>query len=282
MPDNLPPDQIPPAIADAQSVEQYTGLDAELYDVDYADYNTGDIEFYVEEAVKCGSTVLELACGTGRITFPIAEAGVEVVGVELSPDMLAVAERKVKTIPADIARKITLVQGDMRDFQLDRKFDLVLIPFRAFICLMTVEDQKQALQNVMKHLSPNGRLILNFYDPDLREILDQNERLSNVQQLMNSFVHPVSGHQVKEWSTWDCNITEQIIEEFRNYVEYDSDGSILKSTLVTLRVRYIFRWEMHHLLELCGFNVDALYGDFNRNAFRARGEQIWVASRAGE
>jgi len=258
--------------------EQYTGLDAELYDIDYSDYDTGDKEFYVVEAVKCGKPMLELACGTGRITIPTAVAGVEVIGIDISEDMLAIARQKVSELDPDVAARITLLQGDMRDFQLDRKFDLITIPFRAFICLTSADDQKAALRNVHRHLNPGGKLILNFFDPDLREVLDQSERFRNVQKLMNRFTHPVTGNRVKEWSTWDYNITEQLIEEVRNFIEYAADDSIVKSTFFSFKLRYIFRWEMHHLFELCGFKVEELYGDFNRGPFRAGGEQVWIVT----
>jgi ubiquinone/menaquinone biosynthesis C-methylase UbiE len=260
------------------SIEQYRGLDAELYDTDYADYPTDDIQFYVEEAVGCGSPLLELGCGTGRITIPIARAGIPVTGIDISMDMLEIATRKISRLQPDIAGRIELLQGDMRDFQLDRTFDLVIIPFRAFICLLTVEHQKQALLNVRRHITPGGRLILNFYDPNLREILDYEEKRRSVQQLMNRFKHPVSGNQVSEWSNWIYDLTEQTVEEVRNYIEEDAEGTIVSSTVVKLRVRYLYRWEMHHLLELCGYRVEQLYSDFKRKPFRARGEQIWVAS----
>ena len=259
------------------TLEQYRGLDALLYDSDYAEYDPSDIVFYVGEASRCGSPVLELGAGTGRITIPIAYAEVDVVGVEISPDMLDVARHKVSELPPEIAAHISLVQGNMCDFDLGRKFDLVIIPFRVFICLMTVEEQKQALRNVHRHLNDGGRLILNFFDPDLREILDHNERMKTNQILMNRFTHPLTGNPVKEWSTWDYDLTEQTIEEVRNYVEQDHQGNIVNSTFVKLRIRYIFRWEMAHLLELCGFRVEALYGDFDCTPFKARAEQIWVA-----
>jgi len=222
--------------------------------------------------------MLEFACGTGRITIPTAYRGIEVVGIDISPDMLAIAKRKVAELDQDIADKIMLFEGDMRDFKIERKFDLVTIPFRAFICLTTVEDQKATLRNAHRHLNPGGRLILNFFDPDLREVLDHHDRMASVQRLMNRFKHPVTGNPVKEWSTWDYNITEQTISELRNFVEYGADGSILKSTFFSFKLRYILRWEMHHLLELCGFKVEELYGDFNRGPFRAGGEQIWIAT----
>src|SRR5713226_6914921 len=98
----------------------------------------GDVEFYVEEARKAGSPVLEIGCGTGRILLPIAEAGISIVGLDLAPPMLDIARQKVARLPAETQARIGLLEGDMRDFALKRRFNLVLIPYRAFLHLLTV------------------------------------------------------------------------------------------------------------------------------------------------
>src|SRR5262245_48031980 len=103
----------------------------------YYDYTStgleGDLQFYVEEAQKAGSPALELGCGTGRILIPVAEAGVEIVGLDLSDDMLAIARRKVDALPEEVRGRIEIVRGDMRTFSLGRRFRLVIIPYRAFL-----------------------------------------------------------------------------------------------------------------------------------------------------
>src|SRR5438094_9047331 len=100
---------------------EYTGESAVYYDY-VATGVEGDVAFYVEEARSAGSPVLELGCGTGRILIPTAEAGVEVVGLDASPDMLAIARHKLERLPPHLQRRVRLVERDMRHFALDRRF----------------------------------------------------------------------------------------------------------------------------------------------------------------
>ena len=116
---------------------------ADIYDA--MNTLTEDIPFYMDEAVESGGPVLELGVGTGRVAIPIAQAGVNVVGLDHSPRMLEVAKRKAKTAGLS-QRRLRLVQGDMRDFDVGQRFPLAIIPFRAFLHMYTVEDQKRCLQ----------------------------------------------------------------------------------------------------------------------------------------
>src|SRR5690606_39167723 len=117
---------------------------AEAYDDEVDQLRAAaDVPFYIDlarEAAAAGHPVLELGCGTGRVTIPVARAGVEVVGLDNAPAMLDVARRKAGGAP--IPR---WVLGDMADFRLEERFGLVLIPFRSFLLLLTVEEQKRCL-----------------------------------------------------------------------------------------------------------------------------------------
>jgi SAM-dependent methyltransferase len=111
---------------------EYAGERAVYYDC-LATGVEGDVAFYVGEARSAGSPVLELGCGTGRILIPTAEAGVEVVGLDASPDMLAIARNKLERLPAHVHKRVQLREGDMRDFALHSRFLLVTIPYRTFL-----------------------------------------------------------------------------------------------------------------------------------------------------
>jgi ubiquinone/menaquinone biosynthesis C-methylase UbiE len=102
----------------------------------------GDVEFYTEMARQANGPVLELACGTGRISLSIALRGMEVVGIDSSEKMLQKA--RVKAEMAGVSGKIELVHGDMRTFELGRTFSLVMIPYRSFLHLLSVKDQMAA------------------------------------------------------------------------------------------------------------------------------------------
>ena len=138
---------------------------ADIYDSVYS-YVRNDISFYTRLAREAKGPVLELGCGTGRVTLPIAESGVEVTGVDSSEAMLAVAQRKAEARLA-VNDKLTLLHGDMRDLLLEGRFGLVIVPFRGFLSLLTVEDQIKTLSNVKRLLSPGGKLAFNIFVPDL-------------------------------------------------------------------------------------------------------------------
>ena len=115
----------------------------------------GDVAFYVQEARQARfSPVLELACGTGRVLIPIAHAGVPVVGLDSSPVMLSAARKKVARLREATRQRIELVA-------------LVIIPFRSFLHLMTPADQRRALGRIRDHLTEDGRLVFNIFDPRL-------------------------------------------------------------------------------------------------------------------
>lgn len=122
---------------------------------------TADIPFYVEEAKCAGGPVLELACGTGRLTIPIAQSGVEITGLDLSPSMLAHARTK-----ADAAGvKIDFVESDCRSFDLGRKFELIFMAFNSVQHMHDYASQAALFANVRKHLAEGGRFIFDVFNP---------------------------------------------------------------------------------------------------------------------
>jgi SAM-dependent methyltransferase len=126
---------------------------------------TDDIPFYValaQETASQGQSVLELGCGTGRVTIPMAQAGAHVTGLDNAGPMLEIARRKAADAGADVA----WVEGDMASFGLTERFGLVAIPFRSFLMLLTTELQESCLSCIRQHLLDGGRLALNFFNPD--------------------------------------------------------------------------------------------------------------------
>jgi SAM-dependent methyltransferase len=123
-----------------------------------------DIPFYTQlarQAGERGESVLELGCGTGRVTIPMAQTSADVTGLDSAPAMLQIA--RAKADPEKI--NVRFVEGDMADFDLDRIFGLVTIPFRSFLHLVLDEEQLGCLACVNRHLAPGGLLALNFYVP---------------------------------------------------------------------------------------------------------------------
>jgi SAM-dependent methyltransferase len=260
-------------------VSEYGPTHALFYDRDSPGLE-GDVDFYVEEAIQAGSPVLELGCGTGRVLVPVAEAGISVVGLDNSPAMLAVARDRVAHLDPDIRLRIEIVEGDMRDFALARPFRLAMIPYRAFLHLLTFDDQRRALSCIRRHLSERGRLVLNVFDPRLDLLAETVGAGGGRTRLRRELRHPDTGNLVVVWDTHRCDPERQLLHEYLIYEELDEQGRMVSRSYSRLTLRYIFRHEMRHLLELCGFRVEALYGDFARGPYRSGGEQVWVAQPA--
>ncbi len=236
-----------------------------------------DIPFCVElarQAAARGESVLELACGTGRVTLPIAAAGVSVVGLDRSPAMLGVARRK-----AGAAANPRWVEGDMADFRLDERFGLAIIPFRSFHLLLTAATEKACLGRIRDHLVEGGRLALNIFNPDLLKMAGWlgAERPRREQAAAETLA---GGGRREQWHTRRYLTASQELEEERIKEELSDAGAIVARVSRNLRLRYVFRYEMEHLLALSGFEVEGLYGWFDRRPFGDdSAEMVWLARR---
>ncbi|HEW93607.1 hypothetical protein DRN87_05015 [Candidatus Geothermarchaeota archaeon] len=139
---------------------------AEVYDLLYGDYRD-DIEFYKNEAKKIDGKLLEIGCGTGRVYLELLKEGIDIYRIDSSYKMLEKLREK--------ARKPNLIpkvyQADMRNFKLEQSFKLI-ITFRMFLHNLTIEDQLSALKCCKEHLTRNGKLILNFFNPNPEKIVE--------------------------------------------------------------------------------------------------------------
>ncbi|MBC8457146.1 MAG: class I SAM-dependent methyltransferase [Deltaproteobacteria bacterium] len=259
-------------------MKEYDRADATFYDY-YATGLEGDVQFYVEEAQKASSPVLELACGTGRILIPVAESGISIVGLDRAPAMLSIAREKISKLNVETQRRIKIVEGDMRNLSLDERFKLIMIPYRAFLHLLTPEDQRQALCCIREHLTDDGLLIFNIFDPRLDIIAAHFGSLGSAIKKSQEFIHPDTGHRVVVWDSRQYDLERQIIEQYFIFEELDDGGRVISKTYSPMTLRYVYRYEMQYLLELCGYRIEALYGDFQRGPFRYGNEQIWIARR---
>jgi SAM-dependent methyltransferase len=116
-----------------------------------------DVAFWLGLARRADGPVLELACGTGRVTGPLAAAGIDVVGLDVDPAMLAWGRRGPFPLPY-------LVAADMRGFAFGRKFAAVIIPYNSFQLLTAPSDADACLKNVRQHLNPGGLFGLEVTD----------------------------------------------------------------------------------------------------------------------
>ncbi len=254
---------------------------AEIYDSVYS-YVRADIPFYTQEAVKSGGPVLELGVGTGRVAIPTARMGIDVVGIDSSDAMLAVARSKLNRLGPD-ACSVELVTADMRDLDLTdctgerRRFPIITIPFRGFLALLTVEDQVRALQSIRRHLLPDGKLMFNIFVPDLSMVVEAGDTSRHLFDVTD----PETGasYVLSHQSAYDTH--NQIISVRMIIEELDGDGAVSRKLYRDYQLRYSYRWEMYHLLRSNGLEVEALYGDFDYSDFDENSEEmVWAARKS--
>jgi len=215
------------------------------------------------------------------VSLRIAREGVPVVGIDTSVEMLAAARAKLQGEPE---LRLRLVEADMRDFDLaDAKggFGLVIIPARAFLHLTTTEDQVACLTNVRDHLREGGLLALNFFVPDVELIAAHRGKLGQVVTFQSSFTAPDSGNEIEVWGHRQYRVHDQFIDQRFVYHEWDAEGELLRVTRRGYTLCYVWPREFEHLLARCGFEVEALYGWFDKRSFdEESSEQVWVARKA--
>lgn len=248
---------------------------AEIYDHIPPYQDRPDIDFYLEMAQESGGPVLELGCGTGRICIPIARAGIEIVGLDLSDHMLDVCRGKLAEEPQAVQDRVQLIQGDMQDFNLDQDFSLIIKPFRSFQHLLTVRDQLSCLNAVRSHLAAEGTFILDIFNPAIDRLTEDN--LGEEFGEEPPFQLPDGRQIVRRHKVVSRDLFKQINNVELLYYITHPDGR--EETFVhTFPMRYLFRCEAEHLLARSGFEVEALYADFDCSPFGSTypGELIFV------
>lgn len=235
---------------------------AYFYDLHYGQF-TGDVPFFLGLARKLGDNprLLELACGSGRITLPLLEAGYQVTGLDLSAQMLALAQKKLSQTSLETQQRACLVQGDMcrlNESLGEEKFDLIILAFNSFLHLDTPESQLACLTSALEHLTPNGQFALVIYNPEVEPGFPANKRSDSA----GSVANPLRNSKVNM-----LIITTDFPEEQQrilNHVFYERlpDGTIEK-TIAPLHHSYFTRSEIEDLLQEAGFKILEAYGDYD-------------------
>ena len=234
---------------------------AEIYDAVYA--NRDDHAFWTALSPDEGA-ILELACGSGRVLIPLAREGHEIVGVDLSAQMLARCRAKLADEPDDVRARVRLVQADMTSFDLGRRFALVTSPFRGFQHLTSVRQQLACLGRCHAHLSPGGRLVLDLFNPDPSLLY---EHPGSGGEDIAETVAWTGGRTIRWWGrVTGFHRARQFNQCEMTYEVTEANGTTRRLT-ERFPMRYLFRHEIEHLLARSGFRVVSLYGDYDRSPY---------------
>ena len=234
----------------------------ELYDLlfDSLDF---DVPYWVETAKSAGGPVLELACGTGRITLPLVRKGLIVDALDGSLPMLHKLEAKARAeLSAEELGRLAWHWSNMRDFELGKQFDVILCPFSGFTYLVEDADQRRMLQRVRMHLAPGGAFLMDVFVPHYKDLLMPDGHVYHDYRR-----HLDNGMILEREKTIQKDLTRQVNVVRRTYRFLNDSGEVLRTVCTESTIRYRFRSEMKLLLESEGFDVIEEYGDFEAKPY---------------
>ncbi len=242
--------------------------DATYYARAYRDRHD-DVAFYVGEAIANGGPVLEYGCGSGRITLPMARAGVEVFGVDWSEPMLAALDQALLAEAPTVRARVKTRRGDMREVRINRKFPLVFATFNVVLHLYDRHDLARFLARVRGHLAPGGRLVFDTSTPFPSDLARDPSRAYT----MRPFVHPTRKEKVRYAERFDYDPLRQIL-----FVSMEFTPERGEPFVTPLAHRQWFPAELEAMLHYEGFEVLARAGGFSGEPLDANADVIvWTA-----
>lgn len=253
---------------------------AEFYDLVYEHLRRKDIEFFIAHSQRARGRTLELGCGTGRVLIPTAISECEITGLDISPYMLQKCQAKLDKQPEEVQERVRLVQGNMTDFNTGEIYSLVTVPFRPFQHLISVDEQKACLHCVNRHLVPQGLLIFDLFHPFPPRLVYDPKYTAEIEDLPEMKLP--DGRTLRRTTRISGFHREEQYNdvELIHYVSYP-DGRT-ERLVNAFPMRYFYRYEVEHLLDLCGFRVLDLFGDFAKSGFSTDSpEMIFVAEKKG-
>lgn len=250
---------------------------AENYDYYLPSISTSNndefINFYLSLTKEYGdSGVLDVACGTGVLTVPIAKVGYDITALDISAPMIEVTKKKLKAenLQAD------LVVSNMTDFKLERKFSLAIIARSGFMHLLSTDEQRQALNNIRHHLTDKGVLTLNTFQPHPRIQAEQIKTAPDSYTLRAEYINK-EGYTERIYNAITYNYLTQVMSGNWKFETLNDNQEIIDTRIRPLAMRQTYMQEMQYLFELCGFEVVDLYNDYRKSP--TKGNCIWVVRK---
>jgi ubiquinone/menaquinone biosynthesis C-methylase UbiE len=242
--------------------------DAQRYDLVMGAYASGDLlNFYRRQVARYGEPVLELACGSGRLTIPLANEGVNITGMDISEEMLNQAKLKASKSGGNIR----FIQGDMRNFDLGEKFKFIFIPAQSLSHLRTREEIEDCFSCVQRHLTDEGRFLIELFNSSMRLLARESGRRYPVDQ----YEDPKGGFQVFVTEEVRYDAASQV-NHIRWFFRYEGNN---QETVLSFEMRQFFPQEIDALLGYNGFLIEHKYGTYDEGKFSSDASKQLIVCR---
>lgn len=230
-----------------------------------------DVARFREIALNGAGPALEIGCGTGRVLIPLARAGVEITGIDISEAMIEQLRRRLPNERDATRERISLHVADARQFRgATGAFATIIIPFNGLSCLPDFREQQAVIANAAALLAPGGRLVIDVVNPLVLPLQG-----STTPQPFFTRVNPESGRTYTRFAAMGPIEADQTQRLFGWYDELD-DAGLVTRTPYEMRWRLIFVAELILMVEAAGLSVQSIEGDHQMSKFGATSPKIFM------
>jgi len=244
---------------------------ADYYDWEFNIFCTEqqkDVEFWLDLAKEIGDPILELACGSGRITIPLAQAGYRITGLDYSSEMLKILYNK-----SEHSENLTILNSDMVNFQSEDRFKFIFISYSSFQQLLNRKDQIACLKNIHRHLSKDGILAM-----DIGRKICEGEDIAEYKHLYTAF-YPKDDSTVSMFTSFKTDRKRMVRYWTDKYLKYFKNGQ--KETYINhIALKECDLNHMQDLFRFTGFKITEVYGSFRKDPLKEESNNaIYIATR---
>jgi len=228
---------------------------ADIYD--YYVNTDFDIPFFLRESEGYRGEILEVMCGTGRVSLPLLESGRKMTCVDYSKKMLESFNKKIH------GREylVNLVEMDVTTLHLDRKFGMIIMPFHSFSEILTAELQQRALCAISSHLERGGLFILTLQNPKTR-IKSADGHL----RLMGKYTIDRERQMIISYMN-QFDMDSHLVNGFQFYEIYDNNNILIEKRFLKINFRPVTDAEIRYMAADCGLAITNVYGDYTYRPF---------------
>jgi SAM-dependent methyltransferase len=238
---------------------------ADLYDLEYT--HVYDLPFWLSLAGREAGPVIEWGAGTGRLAVPLARAGYDVTAVELSTEMVERGKEK--------GGAVEWIVGDMRTAKPKRLYGLAVCAFNSFLCLTSVDDALAFLRNAREYLAPGGLLGIEVSAFSPEELVDP----PGGPDVRHDFTRGLPDGRLDRFSSSRYDAASQLMEIRLFYERCGVSGAVQNRRAHDLTIRILGRGELDLMLQMTGFEVEAVYGGFEGEPFTSTSDHLIMLAR---
>jgi len=248
------------------------------YDLSFAVSAERDKNWYINKVKSIGGPILDLACGTGRLSIAFARLGYDVTSIDDSDGMLNRFRHNLNKESAEVKEKIQISKQRMQNFNLDKTFQLVIC-CSAFFHNTTIEEQKDCLRSVHECLKNDGYFIFNIRNhPDPKFLAKASRPQASTYNECGRFPLTETNETLIVEQALFHNLSEQTFESKLRFIKKKQD-EIIEKTESSWKTRYTCKYEMQHLLELAGFRIETIVGDFEDGPIQEGSQLIYTCRK---